>query len=444
MNNTEKYEMLSERNTGVPSVMGIIPSSVNHIFSDVSVRKSFEASKNFELVSFNKDEEDGNTYHAVIKYLNENYEVDLSIAETSSIGLDDYGFGNQIEESDFRIASGQPFFLETNMFFRDDPLVSFHLQLKVMNAIVPEASLAIDFTSYRLLSAQWLKMTAKSDVPPSPDYLYSLHAVYNEDPTSKKSIYWFHTHGLLRCGTVELEIMGITDGAQQMNDLITMAVKKFLSDPAMENEKFKIGYDGMGINLAWLRWEEALKDFPDDILGGIADRNGEDNVHAEPSGILFAIEDNNFVSPQIYVSTLADNPIYYISNEETSRMRALAIERYLFFVDTFRKNAQTKKKGLFRKIMGKKEDDQPWGFLVKLGLIVDQSDDSTEKEHLWFEVQDLDEHYIEGKLLNQPYWISGLNEGDLRKYPVELLTDWIIYGPDNTYTTDSIYQLGYN
>jgi hypothetical protein len=64
-----------------------------------------------------------------------------------------------------------------------------------------------------------------------------------------------------------------------------------LSDPAKEREKFTIGYDGMGINLCWLRWEEALKGLPQDILGGFRNREGTDNPHAEPSGILFAVEE---------------------------------------------------------------------------------------------------------------------------------------------------------
>jgi len=224
-----------------------------------------------------------------------------------------------------------------------------------------------------------------------------------------------------------------------------MVVKKFMQDPAKENEKFQIGYDGMGMNLAWIRWEEALKDFPSDILGGMQDREGEENVHADPSGILFAVEDNNLVSPQIYTKSLSENPIFYISNEETQRMSDLAKERFECFKDTFRKYGRPQeKKSFLKSIFGKKEQsEEPWRFIVKLGLSVDDSKDGTEKEHLWFDVLNIEDGYIEGLLLNQPYWIASLNEGDVNKYPADLLTDWIIYSPDNQYTTDSIYQLGY-
>ncbi|MFV0467967.1 MAG: DUF4026 domain-containing protein, partial [Dysgonomonas sp.] len=297
--------------------------------------------------------------------------------------------------------------------------------------------------SYRLLSAKWLSMAADSAVPPSPDYLYTLHCVYDEDVEIGNRRYWFHTHGLHRCGSVELEMLNFSQGAEQMNTLINMTVKKFLSDPAKEKERFTIGYDGMGINLCWLRWEEALKDLPKNILGGAADRDEADNVHAEPSGILFAVEDGNMISPEIYASTLAENPIYYITNEETNRMSALAKERFSSFERIFtREYKKPEKKSFLKNLFGPKEDEKPgWTFLVKLGLTVDDPESGSEKEHLWYDVLSIENNQIKGKLLNQPYWISNLHEGDLGIYPLEVLTDWIIYSPDNTYTPDSAYLL---
>jgi uncharacterized protein YegJ (DUF2314 family) len=330
------------------------------------------------------------------------------------------------------------------MYFELDPLNSFHLQLKILDSIVPDASVVIDFMSYRLLSAKWLSIATKLSVPPSPDYLYTLHCVYDEDEKTGDRKYWFHTHGLLRCGSVELEILNFSQGAEQMSTLINMTVKKFLSDPAKEKERFTIGYDGMGICLCWLRWEEVLTDLPKDILGGAANRDEGDNVHAEPSGILFAVEDGNMVSPEIYVSTLAENPIYYITSEETERMSTLAKERFSTFEKTFAKEHKKPEKKSFLKSMlsFKEEEEQPeWSFLVKLGLTVDNAEADNEKEHLWYDVLSIQNKQIEGKLLNQPYWISGLNEGDVATYPLDVLTDWIIYSPESTYTPDSIYQL---
>jgi uncharacterized protein YegJ (DUF2314 family) len=446
MKNNEKYDRLAERESDIASAMAIIPAQKDFTFSEYQIKNTLSNSQAFTLLSFGKQEDEENAFTAQIEYLGSEYTFFFNVEATDNLELAEYNDGNLIAQADMDKALQQPLALVVGLYFEDDPLVSFHLQLKVLDAIVPDAVLVLDFASYKLLSAQWLKMTAKSYVPPSPDYLYVIHAVYNdEDENNETKQYWLHTHGLLRCGLVELEMLNITDGAQQLYDLMTVVVKKFLDEPAEEREKFQIGYDGLGINLSWLRWEEAIADLPDNALGGKTDRDGDDNAHIEPSGVLFAVEeDNSLVSPQIYISSLSDNPIYYISNEETRRMSYLAKERFPFFRDVYEKNRASGKKSRFKKLLAKKEEAS-WEFLVKLGLTVDAASAETEREHLWFEVVALEDDVIEGKLLNQPYWISSLNEGDTGRYPLELLTDWIIYSPEGrSYTTDSIYQLGYS
>jgi len=449
MDNNEKYELLAEGETGLASVMAIYPSDKKFTFEATQIEKALAASADFKLISFNKAEVDSEfsimSFNAEVEYQDAVFNIELYVSDTKNINLSDYGFANSIDEQSLHVAMEQEYFLEVSMYFELEPLTSFHLQLKIMDTIVPNASLLIDFMSYRLLSAKWLNMTAKSSIPPSPDYLYTLHCVYDEEGKDNNRRYWFHTHGLHRCASVELEMLNITQGAEQMNTLINMTVKKFLSNPAKEKERFTIGYDGMGINLCWLRWEEALNDFPENILGGVSDRDEANNIHAEPSGILFAVEDGNMVSPEIYAPTLAENPIYYITNEETERMSALAKERFASFEKVFKKEYKDpEKKSFLKKMFSPKEEEAPgWSFLVKLGLTVDDPDSGSEKEHLWFDVLAIDHGKVTGKLLNQPYWISGLKEGDVNTYPLDVLTDWVIYSPDNTYTSDSIYILEY-
>lgn len=451
MDNAEKYKLLAEGEKGLPSNMGIIPRNNNFKFTQAHIEQHLRVNKNFKLVSFSEIEQEDKDfaeaiYEAEIEYLDETFNVELCVFKSDGLNLQEFGFANQVDDESLQIAMQQSYYLGTSMYFGEDALSSFHLQLKVMDAVVPSASLVIDFMSYRLLSAQWLSMTAKSPTPPSPDYLYTLHCVYDEEGKDGARRYWFHTHGLHRCGSVELEMLNIEQGAEEMHTMINMVVKKFLTDPTQEKERFTIGYDGMGINLCWLKWEEAVNDFPKDILGSLKDREGDSNVHTDPSGILFAVEDGNMVSPEIYASTLAKNPIYYITTAETERMSDLAKERFGMFKQVFDQEApKPEKKSFLKNLFGsKKEDAAQWSFLVKLGLTVDSPETGSEKEHLWFEVLSTNGDKVEGKLLNQPYWIAGLNEGNINTYPKDLLTDWIIYSPDNTYTPDTIYQLGFS
>lgn len=440
MDNAEKYNLLTESEVHMESSMAIIPrNNRDDVFSENHIKTALSNSNYFILELFTRNDD---SFNAKIRFRNVSYSVDIYSIEIASLHLENYGFANHIDEESFRMAKLQKGCLCVSLYFGSDNLISFLLQLKILDALVPDASLLVDFISYRLLSPYWLKMTAQSEIPPSPDYLYTLHCVF-DDKQGDERRYWFHTHGLLRCGSVELEMLNIGKGYEQMQVLINMTVKKFLTDPAKECERFAIGYDGMGLNLCWLRWEEAIKELPADTIGGINDRKGKDNVHTDPGGVLFAVEEGDMVSPEIYAPTLAVNPIFYISTEETKRMSALAKERYKVFLQVLaEKYISPNKRSVFKKLFRKNNDEQYWAFLVKLGLNVDTIQKGDEREHLWFEVLSSGERWIKGKLLNQPYWISDLKEGDIKEYPVDLLTDWVIYAPDaRSYTPDTIYQL---
>ncbi|MFT4169237.1 MAG: DUF4026 domain-containing protein [Dysgonomonas sp.] len=448
MTNQEKYDLLAEGGQNLSSGMAVIPThDVN--FEPALIEKALISNKHFKLKAFSPIQDFGlgeKAFNAQIEYDENTYSINLYLDLVTNLNLHEYRFGNNVEQELIELATQQKYFVGVSMSFSDDILKSFHLQLKVLNAIVPDASLCVDFMSLKLLSPQWLAMTAKSMIPPSPDYLYTIHAVYNDEPDGTRH-YWLHTHGLHRCGSVELEMIDITQYPEEMNTMLNMAAKRLLNGSIAEQERFMIGYDGMGIDLCWLRWEKALKDFADDVIGGFNDRKDDNDIHAEPVGVLYAVQEGNMSSPEIYGATLAENPIYYISNEETYRMSCLAKERFAFYTELFKIHApKEEKKSFLSKIFasGKpKESESSWRFLVKLGLHVDNDKSGSEKEHLWYDVLSIEGDKITGRLLNQPYWISGLNEGDIKIYPLELLTDWLIYGPESTYTSDTIYELGY-
>lgn len=439
MTNEEKYLLLSEEHTGLPSDMGVVPSGTDFTFSKESIEKSLSNGTDFQLKTFKTAQPDSpivkTQFDAGIEYLGEKFHVILSVISLENLNLESFVFGNKVDEKEVEDAQKQYAYIEASMYLGNTPLAGFHLQLKILNTIVPQASLVIDFIPFRLLSGRWLKMTAQSSIPPSPDYLYTIHAVYSGEGDDTR--YWLHTHGLHRCGNVELEIVDIGKGAQQMYDMLNVTAKMFLDgNSPKEKNKFTVGYDGLGISLCWVRWEDAISDIPSDAPGGRNDRGKGGDIHQEPSGVLFAVEDTHWVSPEIYAATLSDNPLYFISATETVRMSNLAKERFPLFKQTMESSRRKKLWNPFAK-----KDKEEWSFLVKLGLVVDNAEGENDKEHLWFNVIDIEGNNIYAELINEPYWIAAIKKGDKRKYPVDVLTDWIIYSPDNTYTPDSIYQL---
>ena len=112
-----------------------------------------------------------------------------------------------------------------------------------------------------------------------------------------------------------------------------------------------------------------------------------------------------------------------LSTSETNRMKALAAERIDFLFQAF--------------------SDKRNHLLVKLGLLVDESyrSESNDREHIWFEVTDLQDGQITAKLTQEPYYIAGLHEGHVGTYSPEDVTDWLIFTPERRLTPDDVYLL---
>lgn len=434
MTNKELYKGITEDGLSLPSTMGILPSNEKVIFSKDFIENKLKESlyfqlNNFEIIDREPNEEDpvSQEYKISVSYLDEIFEIDLFVVDAKANNYTEFGLGNMISDEELDLAVQQDFYLETSMYFGNDALDSFHLQLKIMQAVVENPSIVIDFMPFRLLSGKWTKLTAESEVPPAPTYLYTIHGVYDE--IDGERVYWLHTHGLHRCGSVELEMINIKNGIEQLNSALDMIVTSFIKPDyrSPENEEFNIGYDGLDITFCWKRWEDVVKDYPAEIPGGYNERQPE-NENYEPCGVLLAVQEGITLSPEVYASTIADNPIFFVSDQETERMTAMAYQRF----DQYKK--------AFKTYFNPEADDENyWRFLVKLGFDVDHE---MNKEHIWFDVYGINENNeMLAVCLNRPYAVDNLNEGDEGTYSQEMITDWLIYTPTNTITSDNIYTI---
>ena len=86
MDNSEKYNLLAEGETGLASAMGIYPRSKNFKFDAAQIEKSLAQNSDFNLKSFNKVEVDIEysimSFHAEIEYKEAIFNVDLYISDT--------------------------------------------------------------------------------------------------------------------------------------------------------------------------------------------------------------------------------------------------------------------------------------------------------------------------------------------------------------------------
>lgn len=312
--------------------------------------------------------------------------------------------------------------LET--FFGDDNLKSYLNQLKVLTIACPELILVIDHSAEKYVSKEWAFMAIRDQLLPSPTYLYSIQSVVDENDNV-----WLHTHGLNRCGVIEVEVMGANrDNAQLFYPVVESIASRFLDGNLTKEKEFI--YLGHSMAVTWVPWEEEVDNYGD-MIGGRGDREN----HADPSGIIYAYktpndyEIGNYTHLSEISETLKENPVFFYSNSETERMSNLAIGRFNHFREEFLKQREN------------------FVYYVKLGLKVDedQVENIGEKEHLWFEVSHIDEekNEVEGVLLNEPYGISSLKEGDKVTKHVSFVTDWLIKCPQGDINPDSVYILYY-
>ncbi len=355
-------------------------------------------------------------------YKEETYNYHLSIDEVNVNHL--FNLSHQLTDIESERLRNARMGITIRTHFREDNLLSFHVQIKILCAILPNLSSIIDHSSLSILSGKWSKLCAASEIPPPPSYLYRIHAVSGDN-----NDVWLHTHGLNRCGSIELEVLNAQeeeDGYRAVSNIIETLAIKGIDNNLVEKELEPI-FLGHDIVITWKKWEDTMEDF--NCLGAtFEDRVG----HDAPTGVLFLYaSEEDYKNKKLthvneIITHLKENPLFFISNKETERMKSLATERIDYVYDNAFKRENK--------------------ILIKVGIEVDEEHKDEENgfntEHLWFELVDITKNTFTGVLLNQPYYIERLNEGDQFQFKESLITDWILYTKEYTIYPDNVYLLG--
>lgn len=363
----------------------------------------------------------------VVKYKEEEYNVEFYVTTFDTPEL--FTINHLLDEESIKILQENRRGLCLRMTFGTTNIVSYHLQLKLLNIMVPDLVAVADFSCVKIYSGVWAKLAAQSEVPPSPLYLYTVQAV-----SGKKDKVWLHTHGLNRCGGVELEI--VDSNKQNCNDHynIIMALAGRIADKnefINESEPMYIAQVSRDIDLVatWVDWNRVMPNMDKKELGGLQDR--DDGIHNGKTGIvyLYASEEdynNEIYSPvSIYDKELADNPLIMYTNEETQRMKALAAERLYVLKDC------VKNRGAEALIKVGLEPDEEY----KIEYELDEGFD----EHIWFELIELKENTFIAKLTQEPYYVNNLKAGDIREISYDDITDWTMLAEGQRVTPDTVY-----
>ena len=286
------------------------------------------------------------------------------------------------------------------------PQASFQQQLQFSREVaVPGLVAVYDDNAVVVRSGHEIHDLCACDVPPRASTLYAIHVVEGTGGL------WLHTHGLLRTGLPDLDLLGIpTQLADDAHELLNAIVDALLAgiEPAPSG-RLDLG-EGLGLRL--LPLGDAVGLFPPDIAGGSNDRSGQMADHGGDR--LIALDARRDLAPLDTLFQVGAEGTLYKSRGETERQRSLSVSRWGTFGQLFAMNRQ----------------GTEWSFHVKLAY--DQQAAGT-REHLWFEVLGLRPGRVHGRLMNRPVDVPGLRAGQELWQPLERLTDWLIVTPHGNF-----------
>ena len=372
---------------------------------------------------------DNGGFEVTLEYKGSEYKFEAWINEFQLPEL--FRIGHDFTDEEIQAMESAESGLESCMVFSGANCESFHLQIKLLCAMVGEPAGIVDFSGERMLSGRWAVLAAQSEVPPSPEYLYAVQAVSGDTDDV-----WLHTHGLNRCGGIELEILNsdkeyYNDQACVINTLASNIISKGGFIDEYEPVYIMRLSQDTEIVATWISWEKAVAMYHKDILGGAKDRT---EGHNENTGAVYLYKSEadsrsrRLSHISVYNSQLRENPILMITTQETERMCRLATERLEYMT----------------KLFENRDNFNDFGIIVKVGLEVDEEyKDGDMKEHIWFEIRDIDIQAgrFTAELTQEPYCIKAMKQGDIRECRFDEITDWIVYADGERITPDSVYKL---
>jgi len=302
----------------------------------------------------------------------------------------------------------------------DNFIDEYKMQLKIACSVLDKTYAIIDESSETIMHPKKANWLANSKSLLSSKNLYSVQAITDEGKV------WLHTHGLNRFGIPDLEVLNSNEeNYSYHHTLINTLADTLIHRGVSEDNKYFIGFisETIPLHISLISWADALNNYYTDIdLGGPLDRQEEHNSNYK---VIFTYDgdeslDNNNVSKlEIYDGLWDEERLFFITTEETSRMKTVAQENFDYL----------------KKYFIPEEENA----IVKIGFKTDNSDDY---EHMWFKLLKInDDDTFEAELTSEPYEVSSIKKGDKGLYNKSQITDWMLYVEGVSYIPDDVYKL---
>ena len=268
---------------------------------------------------------------------------------------------------------------------------------------------AVDHHSSQLWSRGRLNDELSHEADVDITSLFEIHAVTEED---NETINWLHTHGLGNIGACDFDILRATPGltGHAYDVLRALAFAILEGSVSSSSPAFTLCEP----NVAVVRLVDAGTfdaHAPERFrrLRSLDEDHTERRVVVcEPARGLLGRWSRKCIPSRALSRELPDHMTSTFSDDATALMEERARNTY----------------SMFRGLMEEFEElELP--ALAKCGFPTDHGS----VEHLWFSVKSPADHGFTGELINSPFDISAMKQGDVLPINPDKLTDWVILTP---------------
>jgi len=403
------------------SYMMAVPVKDSDIEVPQLVYDRISASEEFELleISFND-------YFMCpmvrVKYRDTEFNVDLKI-ETISIP-DDFMLAHPLSVDSMKAMKKAKIGLTTAITFSDDVCASYHMQLKLLECVLPQKAAVVDFNTHKILSPEWVRGAAAAKTAPGPSYLFSVNVM-----PYKNDICWVYTFGLNRCGIVELEALDVQkEDADFCASLISLASLKAVcgNDIPEEMKPYEIATDGntgKKVFVAWKFWLDAMGEYPEDTPGTGNTRPRERLFH---NGVILLYPDGDTEKEPVKLNEAAQFDLSKLMVEfpakEMIRQQELAQETIRYFAKAL---AAPEAQGVVK---------------IRLGSSAD-TEDEMNFEFIWAKVDHITEDTVYCTSLNSSVFSDEVTTGEKVSADIASIADWVVNVKGNRIAPDMAFAL---
>ena len=269
---------------------------------------------------------------------------------------------------------------------------------------------AIDHASGVFWSQAMLDDELAHDADLDVEALYTIHAIH-DDGGADPAVDWLHTHGLAELGAFDVDIVRPSRLLVQNagDPLRALAFAALEGSVTPSTEYFTLGNPAGVVDLVPADTFNANA-APEDARLRTHDEfhTGRRAVVCEPRG-LFSLFRRRPI-PSRFLSNVNGNFVVNFSTASSQLMAARA--------------RQTS--DVFQALLA---EFGPGGLPNGLKIGYATASDPTGREHLWFEVHGFEGDRVDATLMNQPFDVPSLQQGQRGWHALADVSDWIVSSP---------------